>query len=80
MKATIIGRKQTAINDNGNIKRYYKLFLTHKNPRDNEFSKFEGIGCSEVSVPYDIFAQAEVGRDCVLDYDCNKKLLDFEMV
>lgn len=80
MKATVIGKKHSSVNDNGVQKDFYKLFLTHKNPFDNEFTKYEGMGCSDLSVPKQVFDIAIVGKQCMLDFDGNKKLLEFEML
>ena len=62
---------------------------------DNEFSEFKGFGCSEVSVPQSIFEsipqsvlnspppinfKGEIKYNCELDYDGNKKLLEFKLL
>lgn len=80
MKAEILGKKHSCIEENGRVKHYYKLFLVHKNPFDNEFTKYEGMGCSDVSVPESVFNTAIVGRECELDFDSNRKLLEFNLI
>ena len=80
MKALVIGKKHSSVNDNGVQKDFYKLFITHKNPFDNEYTRYEGIGCSDLSVPKEVFDVAEIDKHCLLDFDANRKLLEFEML
>ena len=79
MKAYVIGKKLSKwTNDKGVEQESAKVFVTHKVPHDSDFTSYEGIGCSEVSVPISYYNDFVIDNQYLLDFDKNGKLLDIE--
>ena len=79
MKVTIIGKKKTDFTDDKGVRKlYHKVFATHKAPLDDEYSKYEGMACSEISLPEEVFELIDIDKQYLMDFDKNGKLLEVE--
>ena len=78
MKVLIVGKKHLNFkNDKTNeVVDVCTLFCTHKNPFSDNTTQYEGIGCSQVNVPEQIFNSLEVDREYLMDFDKKGKLLE----
>lgn len=82
MKCEVLGKKYVKFveESTGEVKEFAKLFVSHRLPPDNQASTFEGLGCSDVSIPLEHYKEIPVGARVNLDFDANKKLLEIEIL
>lgn len=78
MIVTVIGKKHLHfVNEKDNKEvEVCTIFGTHKNPYDDNITKYEGQGCSQVNVPLDHFNKIKVGKKYAMDFDKKGKLLE----
>ena len=78
MRVKVIGKKQVKFTDtSGKQVKFYKIFGTHKNPFSDDFTIYEGDGCSEISLPFDIWEDFKVGSCYLMEFDQKGKLTDY---
>lgn len=78
MKVRVIGKKHVKFTDaNGKQVEFYKIFGTHKNPFSDDFTTYEGEGCSEISLPFEIWNDIRVDSDYLMEFNQNGKLTDY---
>ena len=77
MKCEIIGKKIVNFkNDKGDLVQSLSIYVTHRLPKSNEYSQYDGKGCSEVKCPFEYSDELLVGLKVDLDFDANGKLLE----
>lgn len=81
MKVKVIGKKQVKFTDtSGKQVEFYKIFGTHKNPYSDDFTTYEGEGCSEISLPFDIWKDFKVDSYYLMEFDQKGKLTDYTII
>lgn len=77
MKVTVIGKKHVHFyNDSKEKIELWKVFVTHRNPFSDDITEYEGLGCSEISLPEAIYSNIAVDCKYDMEFDRKGKLLE----
>lgn len=78
MKVTVIGKKHLNFKNNqtNEVIDVHSVFVTHKNPFDDEYTQYEGEGCSVINLPGEVYEQLNIGQQYLMDFDKKGKLLE----
>ncbi len=77
MKVMVIGKKHVSFDDEkGKHVEFHKVFATHKNPYSDNITEYDGIGCSEITLPENIWKELVIDSEYLMEFDRKGKLLE----